>query len=470
MGMFRPARLSVGASSGGENAKSASLFVALCLTVGTALLAAFRFPGEWVTAAGLGLFCGAAFLIPRFSGLGSSKRGMVLLAAAALAATVLRGALFDYLSGDYEIAYKQWITDFRAAGGLRGLRGNIGDYSYAYRFLLALICCLPGRDVYLLKLLAIPGDLLVAYYGMRITGVFRKDAAHRTAAWMILLFVPTVVLNGAKWGQCDGLYSALMLAALYYGLDRKPWRSVIFGGLAFAMKLQAIFLVPIFAVLLLGGRIKLRHVPLFPAAYLAANLPALIAGHSLYDIVFVYFNQTGMFAGYLCLNAPSVFMLIGNRVTDKAFASTLGTAAAFLWLLLLLAHALVRRKTLTDRHLCRYALAMCVCIPFLLPSMHERYFYMAETLSVACACAGVCGELMPLLIQLPPLCCYDAYFRGHYRVYPELISPTMLICALLVSIDAFFDVPSLRVSLEAPAVQELSEPPIPTEEEGESDS
>ena len=118
---------------------------------------------------------------------------------------------------------------------------------------------------------------------------------------------------------------------------------------------------------------------------------------------------------------------------------------------------------MTDRHICRYALAMSICIPFLLPSMHERYFYIAETLSVVCACGGVCGELLPVLIQIPPLCCYDAYFKGIYRVYPQIIGSIMLVCAVLVNLDAFCDLPSLRLMWEQPPLPETSIP----DEEGE---
>jgi len=38
----------------------------------------------------------------------------------------------------------------------------------------------------------------------------------------ILLLIPTVILNGSVWGQCDIIYTAFVIASIYYILREKP--------------------------------------------------------------------------------------------------------------------------------------------------------------------------------------------------------------------------------------------------------
>ena len=439
------------ASAQQETAQYALISAALAL-ISTAVFWVFFFRGEFLAALGMGLFCGGAAFIPLHFGFTGSRKFAWLVIPLAFTAAFVRVKLFPYVSNDYVIAFQHWMEDFRQAGGFAGLAENIGDYNYPYRYFLALFSYLPTYDLYLIKLLSVGFDLLLAYYAARLCGLFTESPLRHMAAFFVLLFLPTVVLNGAKWAQCDGIYSSLMLGTLYYGLSDRPVKAVVCSALAFAAKLQSIFLLPILAVFWIAKRVKFKHLLLFPVVYLAAMLPALIAGHTLYDIFFVYFNQTNMFSGYLTLNAPSIFMLIGDGISNTSLASTLGTIAGFVYLLALLLHALVRRTRLGGKvgahTIMRYALAMCVGIPFILPSMHERYFYMAETLAVVCACACICSELLPVLIQIPPLLCYDAYFRGYYRVYPEIIGSIMLLCAIIVTAAALFPVPSIRLTMQ----------------------
>ena len=37
----------------------------------------------------------------------------------------------------------------------------------------------------------------------------------------LTMILPTVVFNGAYWGQCDAIYSSLCLMALYMGLKKR---------------------------------------------------------------------------------------------------------------------------------------------------------------------------------------------------------------------------------------------------------
>lgn len=114
---------------------------------------------------------------------------------------------------------------------------------------------------------------------MSLTGLYTASRAKRLTAFFGVLFLPTVVLNGAYWGQCDSIYAAFALLGIYFALSRAP------GGpgmaciaVSFAFKLQAVFIMPIFVVLLITGRVNIRHFFIFPAVYILLMLPAVAAG------------------------------------------------------------------------------------------------------------------------------------------------------------------------------------------------
>ena len=68
-----------------------------------------------------------------------------------------------------------------------------------------------------------------------------------------------------------------------------------------------------------------------------------------------------------------------------------------------------------SKHFC-LALLMAVGVPFLLPHMHDRYFYPADALSLALAFA------MPALFPVAPLVEF-ASFLGYYAYLSFYFSP-----------------------------------------------
>ena len=99
-------------------------------------------------------------------------------------------------------------------------------------------------------------------------------------AYAVVLFLPSVVLNSAAWAQCDAMYTAALLACLYYLLVNRPNRAVLAFSIAFVLKLQAIFFAPFLLLLVLKRKIKLRSLVLIPAVYILSIIPAAIMGRS----------------------------------------------------------------------------------------------------------------------------------------------------------------------------------------------
>ena len=80
-----------------------------------------------------------------------------------------------------------------------------------------------------------------------------------------------------------------------------------------------------------------------------------------------------------------------------------GMALALGALCALLAYAMPRAEKMDDANYVRTALIMVLVVVFLLPRMHERYFYLADILAVALACRDRRAVLPAGLIALASL-------------------------------------------------------------------
>ena len=117
-----------------------------------------------------------------------------------------RAMMLSYVSSDYEIFLSQWVATLRDNGGFGAIRLPIGNYNAPYLYFLAAISCLPIPDLYLIKLFSILFDVVLAWGGARLAAHFSEaDSLRPLACFCALLLLPTVMLNGAYWGQCDPL-------------------------------------------------------------------------------------------------------------------------------------------------------------------------------------------------------------------------------------------------------------------------
>ena len=257
----------------------------------------------------------------------------------------LRALLLDYQSADYQMFLSQWAAAFRDGGGFAAVKLPIGNYNAPYLYFLAAISYLPIPDLYLIKLFSILFDVVLAWGGFRLVRHFAPERPNRPLlCFCLLLLLPTVILNGAFWGQCDALYGALTLHALACALEGRNRSSLLLLGIAFSFKLQTVFVLPLWGGLWLLRRVRFRELLWFPAAYAATCVPALLLGKPLGDILGVYFGQAAEYSGYLNLNAPNMYALIPHGAeVNTALAARLGILAAFALAAAVLAALLVFR-------------------------------------------------------------------------------------------------------------------------------
>ncbi|MEF9971365.1 MAG: conjugal transfer protein TraL, partial [Oscillospiraceae bacterium] len=277
----------------------------------------------------LGLLLIIALLIPWFEGLLKNSRNLLIAILALALAFAARAWFLDYASGDYDTFLVHWVDYYRTNGGFAGLANSLGNYNIPYLYFLALFSYLPINDLYLIKLLSIAFDIILAFSMMKLTGVFTRSVTKRLAAFLITLLLPTVVLNGAMWGQCDSIYVAFALLSLWLVLSDRPKLSMVFMALSFGFKLQAIFLMPVFLVMLFAKKIKFRQLFVFPLAYIALILPAVLLGRPFMDAITLYFNQAGSIGSYLNYNSPSIFAFFQNGDNTALSAAFIALALLF---------------------------------------------------------------------------------------------------------------------------------------------
>ena len=367
------------------------------------------------------------------SGLLKSRGAWIASLLLTALAFTLRALVFDYETYDYRDFLHPWCEFFRTNGGFHALAKPVGNYNIPYLYFLALFSYLPIRDLYLIKLLSVFFDVLLAWGCAMLLGRVTGSRARKLACYFTILLLPTVFLNGAVWGQCDGVYVALAVLAIWLALEDRPVASMLCITLSFGFKLQAVFVMPIYVVFLMQGKIKWKHMLIFPAAYIVLVLPAVLLGRPFLNTITLYFSQTGSIGSGLNYNSPSIFAVFW-RLQEPEPASTIAIAAAFLYMLNLLAVAWVNRRRLSDRSVIALALLFAIGIPFLLPHMHDRYFYAADILSVVLAYAIPMLCLAAPLTQFASLLGYHAYLKMRYLLPMRYGSAALILSMALALI------------------------------------
>jgi Gpi18-like mannosyltransferase len=294
---------------------------------------------------------------------------------------IARGALFYYESGDYIYFLRPWIEQYRTMSFIEGLSTRVSNYNPPYTYILNIISKINYSDLFLIKIISVTFDLILAYFVMKIVSLKTTSINMHILAFMLTFAIPTVMLNGAMWGQCDSIYSALAVGSVYFGLSKRSKHAYAFMALAISFKLQAAFLLPMLPVFVCLKKIKLKDAYIFLLVYMATLLPAILAGMSIDGTILAYYSQVNYFSS-LNMNAVNIWRFVDNVEYDNFLTMGLYTTGAAV--LGLMYFSFVHRERLKENtDIVRLAYLFAVIMPFMLPKMHDRYYFMADALSVA---------------------------------------------------------------------------------------
>ena len=342
-----------------------------------------------------------------------------------LVALLVRFAFINQISGDYRTFVSPWYDQLKA-GGFSALGADFSNYNPPYLYLLAAVTYLPVPKIIAIKGISIVFDLLLAMFAALIVRERFPRPALPLLTFAVVLFAPTVVVNSAAWGQCDSIYAAFCLGSLYFLITRKPWWACVFFALGLSFKLQAIFFLPVLLIVMVVNKQRLLALLAVPAVFALMLLPAALAGRDVSGLLAIYPNQIsgggsaqagaggfgagtggtggaatggggqrgqgfGVATDSLTQNAPTFYQWInsGASTASSTASSTLwkyvGLAAASVMVVVVGVLAWLRRRPLTTAQIVVLATTLVLAVPFLLPQMHERYFFLADVLTIVMA-------------------------------------------------------------------------------------
>ena len=370
---------------------------------------------------------------------------IIVMFLALFFSTLAKTYAFSFLSGDYNGFLLKWMRQYKILGIHDGFGASLGDYTPFYNYFLCIFgVVLPEEGfVYAIKIFNI---FFEASFATAVFFIIQKcfnRLNYSSLAFSISLIIPSIIINGAFWGQCDIIFSSFVVWSFYFVISKKYNFAMIFFSIAFSIKLQAIFFLPFLFLLVLKREIKIWQLLYIPLIYITIALPAIICGRPFVDIITVYFKQAGEYNTRISLSAPSIYSYFDNAMT-----STLGNVPVIIFFVVTLAYIFYlfyKDFEFNNENLVTITLVSCLFSPFFLPYMHERYFFIADIFAVLYVLIKKKGFFICLLINFASIACTSYWlFSGignsnmftHFNVIRvcstfNLIAVTLLIIELI---------------------------------------
>lgn len=404
------------------------------------------------------IFFTCVFAITCLFELGELRRLPAIYALAAMLMTALivlgKVSLLDYQSNDYEIFLSSWVYEYSLLSIPKALGAFVGtDYAPPYLYFLILISRIKEFPwQYLIKAVSVAFDALLGYGIMKLVSIRKEGALYRLGAFFLTMVLPTVVFNGAYWGQCDVVYSSICILAIYHALKRRDALSFLLFGVALSYKLQTVFFLPILFPLWLRRDIRLRYLILLPVGYMLMMAPALLGGKSLHSVLTVHLQQMGSY-NFITMNGPSIYeWFIASSGSSARLYEMFSQMAIFLsfGVLVMICFYLSLHKDAIDEDATLLSgLLFLSAMPLLLPKMHERYAFGADVLSLAvCMNKPRRRFLLPFCFGFGSYVVYTAGLAGEKIMDKSFASCFFLAGVILTGIELFYTIKEKEMDLQ----------------------
>ena len=322
---------------------------------------------------------------------------VIFLVIISLLALVPRIITMNNYSGDYNPFLRPWYDAFVANGyNAAGYAASNNNYPPFYMTFIGFLSLFKLNStvgdpaivptyLYALKIFDFIFEFIAAAFAYKIVRKLTNGKFAPAIAYAVFLFLPTVFANSALWDQCDIIYGCFIMISLYYFIAHKPGWAMVFFGLAFANKLQAVFFLPVILVFFLKRDLRFRYFFYIPIVYFLTMIPSLICGIPFATMALVYIRQAGFYSALnmSIANFSSFFANIGVSVevgTQAAaifaflivFAVTMAFALAFTF------YKLNKRILWDSKNIIKISYLFALIVPYFLPAMHDRYYFIAD--------------------------------------------------------------------------------------------
>ena len=322
---------------------------------------------------------------------------VIVLWAAAL---LVRIKLYPVVSADYFGFLEIWMNEIKSVGPVKFLAGNTANYSSPYLYLMCLVSGF-ADSLAALKSVSVFFDYVACCAVFAIIWELTKDIRKSILGMSILLLCPTTILDGAYWCQCDIIYTSIILWALYFFFKDKSRVCFILLGVAFAFKLQTLFIFPFFVIMYLKGKnIKLLHVLYVPAVFAVAHIPAAICGKPIKEILTIYTSQAGYYP-WGTLQYPNAYVLVDETIDSYHWmneVSSAGTLFAIMVLGFIAYYICTRCFEMTNEIILSIAMFTVAIAVYFLPHMHDRYGFLIDLIAIIYAV--IRPKRLPLLCAI----------------------------------------------------------------------
>lgn len=382
---------------------------------------------------------------------GLDKKRITLILLVSILGFALRLLEIDFESGDWYQSLSVWVKELDH-GGLQALSTYSGNYNMPYVTFLLFLTYLPIPPLMGIKCLSILFDYICAFVGGKLAVLCCGDQKRESAfpaAYSAILLAPVVIVNSAWWAQCDSIYVSFIFLAIYAMLTEKTVRSMIFWGVALALKLQTVLALP---VLLLyywkNKKFSFLYFLLIPLTIELLCLPAILGGCSPLVTISTYMGQTGETQSMYYFYSNFWTFFIGAPYWVFGKMVTIGTAVL---LLLLSVLVLYKEKRVDQSNILPYFVWLVMTALCFLPNMHDRYGYMLEIGVIIYAAASGKRWWIAVLLQGITMILYAPVYLCRYLEYdPRSWSAVWMAIYLIISFEQI----SVLMKAELPKISE----------------
>lgn len=337
---------------------------------------------------------------------------ILLLVGVSIAGVLIRYVFRHIITNDWVYFWDPWIAVLKE-GGFKALSTDFYDYAPPFMYILYFISKLSVDPMMAYKTISSMFDYIAAVIAFFLILDITKSKVRAIGAYSIFLIMPTMIANSAMWAQCDIIYVTFILSSIYLIFKNKPSLAMVFYGIAFAFKLQTLFIFPLFVILWAKNRVKIQHFLWIIVMYFLGIFPAWIAGRPLMDLINIYVAQGTQDAYSLSLKWSNIYQVYGTTFFIKEYEK------AGIWLILgilmLLMFYLAHKKYDLDKEfilLLGFFFAMVTA--YFLPHMHERYGFLADILAILYAFTTVKRFYYPLIHIMLSFSAYMEYLCYDY--------------------------------------------------------
>lgn len=361
---------------------------------------------------------------------------ILFIAFISIIGIIIRYSFFNIVSADYTYFLQGWFDTLKSNGGILAIKNHIGNYTAPYMYILAILTYIPIKSLYSIKIVSIIFDFIGAgTCGLIVYKLCEKRKNRKllgVIAYAVVLFSPTVILDGSAWGQCDIIYTTFVLISLYFLFDKKYTKAFIFLGLAFSFKLQTIFILPLYIILYFKDEdMSILNFLMIPITIFVINIPALLLGRPISSFISQYMTQIGQYQE-LTMNLTNIYTFIPDYYRIFATAGIIFT----IFLFAILTMFIVSYKfKMNNKIILQLAILSILICNYFLPSMHDRYIFMAGVLAIVYFFIDNRKWYIPIGIMGTSFFCYINYLFN-YLMFPKQI---MAIIFLLVIIKLTID-------------------------------